>query len=166
MCRVQDTAARWKLRAALERQRRESIERIVASLARYSGLDYGTNVERWTEWAEKRRSSEHKSAQATAGSATLSIGRARPAAPDLVGPHRALRDFVDVPYCLGMTLTELQNAIRLCSKEDQDQLAAFLTILRQQRDPEYLATLDARINDRDPQHWVSLEALKEQFRND
>lgn len=65
-----------------------------------------------------------------------------------------------------MTLAELQNAIRLCSKEDQDQLAAFLTLLRQQRDPEYLATLDARINDRDPRHWVSLEALKEQFRND
>jgi len=65
-----------------------------------------------------------------------------------------------------MTITELQNAIRRCSKEDQDQLAAFLALLRQQRDPEYLATLDARINDRNPQHWVSLEALKEQFRKD
>ncbi|MFO1501930.1 MAG: hypothetical protein U1G07_26740 [Verrucomicrobiota bacterium] len=65
-----------------------------------------------------------------------------------------------------MTITDLQNAIRSCSKQDQDQLAAFLALLRQQRDPEYLATLDARINDRDPQHWVSLEALKEQFRND
>jgi len=43
---------------ALERQRRESIERIVASLERYTGLDYGTNVERWTGWAEKRKSSE------------------------------------------------------------------------------------------------------------
>jgi hypothetical protein len=65
-----------------------------------------------------------------------------------------------------MTMTELRNAIRRCSKEDQDQLAAFLTVLRQQRDPEYLASLDRRINDRDPQHWVSLEELKEQFRRD
>ena len=65
-----------------------------------------------------------------------------------------------------MTIVELQNAIRLCSNQDQDQLAAFLTLLRQQRDPEYLATLDQRINDQDPQHWVSLEALKEQFRKD
>ena len=30
-------------------------------------------------------------------------------------------------------------------------------LLRQQRDPGYLASLDQRINDRDPQHWVSLE---------
>jgi hypothetical protein len=37
--------------AALERQRRESIERMVEALERYTGLDYGTNVERWTEWA-------------------------------------------------------------------------------------------------------------------
>jgi hypothetical protein len=59
-----------------------------------------------------------------------------------------------------------QHAIRRCSKEDQDQLAAFLALLRQQRDPEYLATLDARINDRNPQHWVSFQALKDQFRND
>lgn len=65
-----------------------------------------------------------------------------------------------------MTITELQNAIRRCSKEDQDQLAAFLALLRQQRDPNYLATLDSRINDRDPQHWVSLDAMKKQFGND
>ena len=65
-----------------------------------------------------------------------------------------------------MTITELQNAIRRCSNQHQDQLAAFLTLLRQQRDPEYLASLDQRINDHDPQHWVSLEVLKEQFRKD
>ena len=47
-----------EVEAALERQRRESIERIVASLERYTGLDHGTNVERWTEWAEVRRGSE------------------------------------------------------------------------------------------------------------
>ena len=47
-----------EIEAALEKQRRESIERIVDSLARYTGLDYGTNVKRWTEWAEKHKSSE------------------------------------------------------------------------------------------------------------
>jgi hypothetical protein len=44
--------------AALEAQRRQSIAMVVASLERYTGLDYGTNVERWTEWVEKRKSSE------------------------------------------------------------------------------------------------------------
>jgi hypothetical protein len=43
--------------AALERQRRDSIERIVASLERYTGLHHGTNVKRWTEWADERRGS-------------------------------------------------------------------------------------------------------------
>jgi len=45
-----------EIESALERQRRETIERIAASLEQYTGLDYGTNVERWTEWAEKRTS--------------------------------------------------------------------------------------------------------------
>lgn len=42
-----------EVEAALERQRRESTERIIAALERYTGLEYGTNVQRWTEWAEK-----------------------------------------------------------------------------------------------------------------
>jgi hypothetical protein len=46
-----------EVEAALERQRRESIERIVASLERYTGLNHGTNVKRWTEWADERRGS-------------------------------------------------------------------------------------------------------------
>ena len=44
--------------AALEAQRQKSIDLVVASLERYTGLDYGTNVEKWTEWVEKRKSSE------------------------------------------------------------------------------------------------------------
>ena len=43
---------------ALEAQRRKSIDLVVASLQRYTGLDYGANVERWTEWARERKSSE------------------------------------------------------------------------------------------------------------
>lgn len=47
-----------EVEAALEAQRGKSIEIVVASLERYTGLDYGTNVGRWIEWAEKRKSSE------------------------------------------------------------------------------------------------------------
>lgn len=47
-----------EIEAALERQRHESIASIVASLQRYTGLDYGTNVERWIQWADRRKSSE------------------------------------------------------------------------------------------------------------
>lgn len=44
--------------AALEQQRRESIELVVAALQRYTGLDYGADPERWIEWAGARKSSE------------------------------------------------------------------------------------------------------------
>ncbi len=44
-----------EVESALERQRRESTERIVTALERYTGLEYGTNVQRWTEWAEKKQ---------------------------------------------------------------------------------------------------------------
>jgi len=44
----------FEVEASLERQRRESIERVAASLERYTGLDYGTNAQRWSEWAAER----------------------------------------------------------------------------------------------------------------
>ena len=40
-----------EVEVALETQRRESIDRIVASLEQYTGLDLGTNAERWMDWA-------------------------------------------------------------------------------------------------------------------
>ena len=40
---------------ALETQRRRTIGQLVASLQRYTGLAYGTNVERWTEWARQQK---------------------------------------------------------------------------------------------------------------
>jgi hypothetical protein len=46
------------IEAALEMQRRKSIERVAASLERYTGSHYGTNVKRWSEWAKGRKSSE------------------------------------------------------------------------------------------------------------
>lgn len=43
-----------QIEAALEAQRQHSIEQLAASLERYTGLSYGTNVERWSEWARER----------------------------------------------------------------------------------------------------------------
>jgi hypothetical protein len=44
-----------EVEAALEKQRAESIRRVTDALQRYTGLDYGTNAQRWTEWAELRK---------------------------------------------------------------------------------------------------------------
>jgi hypothetical protein len=41
--------------AALERRRAESLQRITDGLRRYTRLDYGTNAQRWAEWAERRK---------------------------------------------------------------------------------------------------------------
>jgi hypothetical protein len=44
-----------EIEAALERQRQQSTAQLVAALERYTGLAYGTNVVRWTEWAVSRK---------------------------------------------------------------------------------------------------------------
>ena len=41
--------------AALERQRRKSIDQVVASLERHTGLRFGANPERWAEWAKEQK---------------------------------------------------------------------------------------------------------------
>ena len=47
-----------EVEAALQLQRRKSIDLVATSLERYTGLDYGANVGLWTEWAKERKSSE------------------------------------------------------------------------------------------------------------
>ncbi len=41
--------------AALQAQRRRSIDQIVVSLERYTGLKFGASPDRWAEWAKKRK---------------------------------------------------------------------------------------------------------------
>ena len=57
------------IEAALETQRQRTIGQLVASLERYAGLGYGTNVERWTEWARQHKDSEeHATSSEPSGS--------------------------------------------------------------------------------------------------
>jgi len=41
--------------AGLEMQRQKTIGQLASSLERYTGLAYGTNAERWAEWAHEKR---------------------------------------------------------------------------------------------------------------
>jgi hypothetical protein len=43
------------MEAALETQRRKSIDRVVASLEQYTGLRLGAKPQRWTEWAQEQK---------------------------------------------------------------------------------------------------------------
>lgn len=63
-----------------------------------------------------------------------------------------------------MSIKELEQAVTNLTPNDQDRLAAYLTVLRQQRDPQYRAELTRRLNDRDPAHWVSLEDLEKRWK--
>jgi len=44
-----------EIEAALERQRAETLKRITDALEGYTHLGYGTNAQRWSEWAELRK---------------------------------------------------------------------------------------------------------------
>ena len=65
-----------------------------------------------------------------------------------------------------MNLAVVQKEIEAWTPEDQDQLAAYLAVLRVQRTGEHAEELSRRLNDRDPDHWLTLPELKDQLRRD
>jgi hypothetical protein len=63
-----------------------------------------------------------------------------------------------------MTLEEIKEELAVMPQEQQDHLAAYLTHLRHLRDPVFREDLGQRIDDRDPTHWVSLDHLRESWK--
>jgi len=59
-----------------------------------------------------------------------------------------------------MSLVAVQREIEKWEPEDQDRLAATLSVLRLKRNPEHAAELAERLADRDPNHWLTLDELK------
>jgi len=62
-----------------------------------------------------------------------------------------------------MGFVEVQTVVEQWSPDEQDRLAAFLTVLRLRRDPEYLKELDRRLDDKDPSHWLTLREVHEKL---
>ena len=56
-----------------------------------------------------------------------------------------------------MTWAQIKNEIAGMSPEQQDELAAFLSQLRRQRDPQHARRMADRVADPDPKHWVKLD---------
>jgi len=56
------------IEAALERQRAETLKRVTDALHGYTHLDYGTNAQRWSEWADLQRKQNSKPGSASNGS--------------------------------------------------------------------------------------------------
>jgi hypothetical protein len=64
-----------------------------------------------------------------------------------------------------MSLEEIKTEVAGMPLEQQDQLAAYLVHLRHQRDSRIRAEITARIDDKSPGKWVSLEELRERWKD-
>lgn len=59
-----------------------------------------------------------------------------------------------------MTLEVVEKEVATWAQEDQDRLAAYLTVLRLKRSPEHSKELTRRLDDRDPANWVGLDEIR------
>lgn len=66
-----------------------------------------------------------------------------------------------------MDLAIIQKEVETLAPEEQDRLAAYLTVLRMKRSPAHAEELSRRLDDRNPDHWMTLDELKAKLsRND
>lgn len=59
-----------------------------------------------------------------------------------------------------MNLATVQKEIEHWDPEQQDRLAACLSVLRLKRDPAHARELARRLDDKTPQNWLTLDELK------
>lgn len=59
-----------------------------------------------------------------------------------------------------MNLEIVEKEVATWPPEDQDRLAAYLTVLRLKRSPDHIQELTRRLDDREPANWVSLDDVK------
>ena len=62
-----------------------------------------------------------------------------------------------------MSMAELMREVAELSPERQNELAAFLLHLRLKRDPGWRDELTRRIDDKNPENWMSLEDWKKEL---
>ena len=59
-----------------------------------------------------------------------------------------------------MTLATVQKEIEQWDPDEQDRLAACLSVLRLKRDPKHANELARRLDDKTPRNWLTLDQLK------
>ena len=62
-----------------------------------------------------------------------------------------------------MNLATVQKEIEQWDSEQQDRLAACLSVLRLRRDPLHAEDLARRLDDKAPQKWLTLDQLKREL---
>ena len=62
-----------------------------------------------------------------------------------------------------MTLASVQKEIEQWDTEQQDRLAACLSVLRLKRHPEHAKELARRLDDKTPQNWLTIDQLRQKL---
>lgn len=62
-----------------------------------------------------------------------------------------------------MSFEQIKKEAEALSPKEQDDLSAFLSVLREERDPEFQAEIRRRVEDTDPSHWIKLEDVEARF---
>jgi hypothetical protein len=68
-------------------------------------------------------------------------------------------------YCLTMSLEQIKSEMAELSPAQQDHLAAYLVHLRHQHDAATRREITERIDNRDPKHWLTVDALREKWKD-
>ena len=68
-----------------------------------------------------------------------------------------LTDAVSRRYAWLMSVEELKKTVATLSPREQNELTTFLFHLRYRGDVAYQAKLKARVDDKDPSHWLTPE---------
>ena len=63
-----------------------------------------------------------------------------------------------------MTLEQIKEQLASMPEEEQDHVVAYVVHLRHMRDPLTRQELTRKLDDRDPAHWISVDQLKEQWK--
>ena len=74
-----------------------------------------------------------------------------------------LTDAASRRYAWLMSDEELKRTVATLSPGEQNELTAFLFHLRHRGDVEYQAKLKARVDDKDPPHWLTPEEFEKRL---
>ena len=64
-----------------------------------------------------------------------------------------------------MSLEQIKTELAEMPAEQQNYLAAYLVHLRHQKDAATRREITERMDDRNPQHWLSVAALREEWKD-
>jgi len=62
-------------------------------------------------------------------------------------------------------LDEIKTGLAELPQEQQDQMAAYLVHLRHQRDAQVCSEMTGRLNDKNPENWISADELREKWKD-